>query len=112
MHDSTQLTDRDPSALKTLMQTQLAAAFELSEADLFGPDLTIAEIIATSAKCINSLDFMEACAKVINHIRKTLGATMRLPATSHDTRISAIIDSFVTQVRDAAAAAQASGRAS
>lgn len=91
--------------LKSTIQSQLAAVFELTEAALFGPDLTLAEIVAASPRLVNSVDFMEGCAKVANSFRKTHGISIRLPATSLDTPISVIVDSFMTQASASAEAA-------
>lgn len=90
---------------KDIVQRQLAAAFELPEADAFSADPTLAEIISASPRFVNSVDFMEACAKVANGFRKSHGASIRLPATSLDARISVIVDSFAEQLGAAAPAA-------
>jgi hypothetical protein len=47
---------------------------------------------------VNSVDFMEACARVANSYRKTHYVSVRLPATSLNTRVSVIVDSFVAQI--------------
>jgi hypothetical protein len=94
----------ETGTLKETFQRQLAAAFELSEETVFGPDLTLAEVVSASPRFVNSVDFMEACAKVANNYRKTHGVSVRLPATALDTPMSVIVDSFVAQAQAAASA--------
>ena len=88
----------DLASLASAVREQLAASFALSQADLFGPDLSLAEIVAAAPKLINSVDFMECCARVANGLRASRGVKVRVPATSLDTRISVIVDSFVSQL--------------
>jgi len=94
----------ETGALKETFRRQLAAAFELSAETVFGPDLTLAEVVSASPRFVNSVDFMEACAKVANGFRKTHGVSIRLPATALDTRMSVIVDSFAAQAHAAASA--------
>lgn len=105
MHDNLPVPAHDVHALRAALRQQLAAAFELPEAAVFGPDLTLAAIVAASSRLVNSVDFMEACARVANGYRKTHGVSVRLPATSLDTRVSVILDSFVSQISDKGVAA-------
>ncbi len=79
------------------IRTQLAAAFELPQAQVFPPDLTMGAVIAASPRLVNSVDFMEACAKVANSFKKRYGVAVRLPATTLDTPVSEIVDSFAQQ---------------
>jgi hypothetical protein len=83
--------------LKHFVQEQLAAAFELAPAALFEPDLTLASIIAASPRLVNSVDFMECCARVANALRKICGNHITLPATTLNTPISVVVDSFLAQ---------------
>jgi hypothetical protein len=92
--------------LKASIQAQLATAFKLTESAVFAPDLTVAEIVAASPGLVNSVDFMECCAKVANGFRQSHGVQVRLPATSLDTPISVIVESFVQQASSAVAVAQ------
>jgi hypothetical protein len=81
-----------------IVRHELAAAFGLSEQELFDADMTLGEIIAACPALINSVDFMECCARVANGLRKSYGVAVRVPATSHDTPISTIATSFVSQL--------------
>lgn len=85
-----------------MVRSQLAAAFALSETELFERDMSLAEIIEAAPGLINSVDFMECCARVANGLRKQYGVPVKVPATSLDTRISVIVDSFASQISTAA----------
>lgn len=95
------LDSRSTDSLTNTVRAQLAATFSLSEAELFERDLNLAEIIAAVPALVNSVDFMECCAKVANGLRKQYGVAVKVPATSLDTRISVIVDSFVSQISSA-----------
>lgn len=100
MLDNVAQPGADAGALKNAIQQQLSTAFELSHAAVFGSDLALAEVISASPRMVNSVDFMEACAKVANGFRKSHGVSIRLPAFSLDMRMSAIVDSFFAQVSE------------
>jgi hypothetical protein len=89
-----------------LAQSILAEAFALPEAAIFGPDLTLAALLAASPQLANSVDLMEAFAKAANALRKRYGVPVRLSAFSLDTPISVVTRSMVTQVAGTAHAAR------
>ncbi len=99
MLDNVAPPEHDGAGLEDAIRARLAAAFELSEDAVFAPDLSMGAIIAASPRLVNSVDFMEACAKVANALKKERGTAVRLPATTLDTPISAVVDSFATQAR-------------
>lgn len=96
---------QDADDLKRLVRSILADAFALPEATIFGPDLTLAAILAASPRLTNSVDLMEAFAKAVNALRKRHGTTIRLRAFSLDTPISVVTESIVSQAQSATAAA-------
>jgi hypothetical protein len=65
--------------------------------DLFGQDLSLAEVISRSERIHNSVDLMEAFAKSSNALRKQYGVRVRLPALSLDTSISRVVELFVQE---------------
>lgn len=107
MLDNVAPPEHDGAGLEDAIRAQLATAFELPQAAVFDPDLTMGAIIAASPRLINSVDFMEACAKVANVLKKEHGRTVRLPATTLDTPISVVVESFTTQARAVAGSAPA-----
>jgi hypothetical protein len=107
MLDNAAPPQHDDAALEGVIKGRLAAAFELPEAAVFEPGLTMGAVIAASPRLVNSVDFMEACAKVANSLKKEYGSAVRLPATNLDTPISVVVDSFTTQARAAAGSAPA-----
>ncbi|MBD2452418.1 hypothetical protein H6G76_36050 [Nostoc sp. FACHB-152] len=71
---------------------------KLPLAEIFEHDLTLSEIIARSEQLQNSIDLMEAFAKISNTIKKQYGADIRLPAFSLDTKISTVLEVFLQEV--------------
>jgi hypothetical protein len=69
----------------------------LSPDELFGQDLSLAQVIARSEKMSNSVDLMEAFAKSSNAVRKQYGIRVRLPALSLETPISRVVELFVQE---------------
>jgi len=69
----------------------------LNAEELFGSNLTLAEVIARSDRMHNSVDLMEAFAKSSNALRKQYAVRVRLPALSLDTPISQVVELFVRE---------------
>jgi hypothetical protein len=92
------LSNNPTTSIASIVRHELAAAFSLPEQQLFGKDMTLNEIISACPSLINSVDFMECCARVANGLRKSYGVAVRVPATSGDTPISTILASFLTQL--------------
>ncbi|MBN1204792.1 MAG: hypothetical protein JXB05_07705 [Myxococcaceae bacterium] len=72
--------------------------------ELFGDDLSLAEIISRSEKVNNSVDLMEAFAKSSNALRKQYGLRVRLPALSLETPISRVVELFLQECQQGRAA--------
>jgi hypothetical protein len=69
----------------------------LSPDELFGQDLSLAEVISRSERMHNSVDLMEAFAKSSNALRKQYGVRVRLPALSLETPISRVVELFIQE---------------
>jgi len=69
----------------------------LTADELFGQDLSLAEVISRSEKMHNSVDLMEAFAKSSNALRKQYGVRVRLPALSLETPISRVVELFIQE---------------
>jgi hypothetical protein len=72
--------------------------------ELFGQDLSLAEVITRSERMKNSVDLMEAFAKCSNALRKQYGLRVRLPALSLDTPISRVVELFIQECQQGRAA--------
>ena len=72
--------------------------------ELFGQDLSLAEVISRSERMNNSVDLMEAFAKCSNALRKQYGLRVRLPALSLDTPISHVVELFIRECQQGRAA--------
>jgi hypothetical protein len=70
---------------------------KLPYAEIFEHDLTLSEIIARSEQLQNSIDLMEAFAKMSNTIKKQYGTDIRLPAFALDTKISTVLEVFLQE---------------
>ena len=71
---------------------------KLPYAEIFDHDLTLAEIISRSDQLHNSIDLMEAFAKMSNTMKKQYGIDIRLPAFSLDAKISTVLEVFLQEV--------------
>jgi len=91
------------------IDTYIRAAFAehagLPAETLYGENLTLAEVIARSARMANSVDLMEAFARTANGLRKEHGIRVRLPALSLDTPILDVLAIFLSEVETQQAAA-------
>lgn len=85
------------------IRTTFATSVGLKEEEIFGENLTLAQIMARSDKLHNSIDLMEAFARTANGLKKEHGVKLRLPAFSLDTHISEVQASFLSEVKKVAA---------
>lgn len=83
--------------LKDFICRKFCENVALSPAELFGQDLSLAEVISRSEKMHNSVDLMEAFAKASNALRKQYGIRVRLPALSLETPISHVVELFLQE---------------
>jgi hypothetical protein len=81
-----------------LLQT-FAANAGLS-ASLLSRDPTLAEVITESDKMHNSVDLIETLARTANTMERDRGIKVRLPAFSLDTRVSAVLDAILDEIKD------------
>lgn len=84
--------------MESYIREKFAAAVGLDEKDIFEPNLTLAQIIARSKRLNNSVDLMEAFARMANSLKKDHGHRVRLPAFTLDTPISTVLEAFMQQV--------------
>jgi hypothetical protein len=90
--------------LKDFICRKFSENVGLAPEELFGKDLSLAEIIARSERMNNSVDLMEAFAKSANALRKQYGVRVRLPALSLETPISQVLELFVQECQQGRAA--------
>lgn len=90
--------------LKNFVCRKFSENVGLVPEELFGQDLSLAEVISRSEKIHNSVDLMEAFAKSSNALRKQYGVRVRLPALSLETTISRVVELFVQECRQGRAA--------
>ena len=76
----------------------------LAPDEMFGQDLSLAQVIARSQHMHNSVDLMEAFAKSSNALCKQYGVRVRLPALSLETPISQVVELFVQECQQGRAA--------
>ncbi|WP_225412981.1 hypothetical protein [Stigmatella hybrida] len=87
----------DVGELKEFICQKFCEHVGLNAEELFGSNLTLAEVIARSDRMHNSVDLMEAFAKSSNALRKQYAVRVRLPALSLDTPISQVVELFVRE---------------
>jgi hypothetical protein len=63
-------------------------------------DPTLAEVITESDKMHNSVDLIETLARTANTMERDRGIKVRLPAFSLDTRVSAVLDAILDEIKD------------
>ncbi len=89
--------------IEKYIRAVFAASVGLKEEEVFGEDLTLAQIMSRSDKLHNSIDLMEAFARTANGLKKEHGVKVRLPAFPLDTRISVVLASFLEEAEKVAA---------
>ncbi|WP_224245198.1 hypothetical protein [Hyalangium gracile] len=90
--------------LKNFICRKFSENVGLEPEELFGRDLSLAEVITRSERLKNSVDLMEVFAKCSNTLRKQYGIRVRLPALSLDTPISRVVELFVQECQHGRAA--------
>jgi hypothetical protein len=84
--------------IENLICTSFSENVALGREEIFGQNLSLAEIISRSQGMYNSVDLMEAFARTANTLKRDLGVQVRLPAFPLDTPISAVLEAFLAQV--------------
>ena len=83
--------------LKDFICRKFSEHVGLKPEELFGQDLSLADVIQRSERMNNSVDLMEAFARSSNALRKEYGVRVRLPALSLETPISRVVELFVQE---------------
>lgn len=83
--------------LKVYISRKFCENVGLTLEEVFGPDLTLAEIVSRSPRLHNSVDLMESFARTSNALRKEHGVRVRLPALSLETHISHVLELFLRE---------------
>lgn len=95
--------------LTQFIRTAFASSVSLDEGSIFDKDLSLAQVMSQSERLHNSVDLMEAFAKVANQVKRTYGVKVRLPAFPLETKISEVLVIFVAEIERGQAANDASG---
>lgn len=94
----------DVTELKDFICRKFCENVGLAPDEMFGQDLSLAQVIARSPRMQNSVDLMEAFARSSNALRKEYGVRVRLPALSLETPISRVVELFVQECQQGRAA--------
>ncbi len=73
-------------------------AIGLDEKEIFGEDLALSKVMHRSEKLHNSVDLMEAFAKVANAIKREYGVKIRLPVFPLETPISEVMTALILEI--------------
>lgn len=92
--------------LNQFIKTSFSNSVNLDIATIFDQDLSLSQIMAKSETLHNSVDLMEAFAKVANQVKRQYGVRVRLPAFPLETRISEVLSVFVQEIERSAAPAE------
>lgn len=84
--------------LTQFIRASFASSVNLNESHIFESDLSLAQIMSQSETLHNSVDLMEAFAKVANQVKRNYGVRVRLPAFPMETRISEVLSVFVAEI--------------
>ena len=88
--------------ISTDIRTLFATSVALKEEEIFGENLTLSAVMQRSEKLHNSVDLMEAFARIANGVKRDYGVKIRLPAFPLETPISDVLASFLAEVEKAA----------
>jgi hypothetical protein len=83
--------------VESYIRQKFAEHAGLTEDQLFADDVTLAAVVARSARMTNSIDLMEAFARTANALRKDYGVRVRLPALPLDTPTSTVLKVFLEE---------------
>jgi hypothetical protein len=98
---STATTDaQDPETVRWIIET-FAADTGLDIQHALDNGLTLRELIDRSDKLHNSLDLMEAFARMGFHLQKRTGVRVRLPSFPTDEKLSVVLEKFLTAYQQA-----------
>jgi hypothetical protein len=79
-------------------KTMLADLSGLTQDDLFGGDMTLAELIERSDRMINSIDVMEAFARIANRMQTEFHVRIRLRPVPLDTTLASLVQEVCAQI--------------
>ncbi len=88
----------------TYIRSLFAISVALTEEEIFGNNLTLSEVMHRSEKLHNSVDLMEAFARIANGVKRDYGVKIRLPAFPLETPILDVLASFLAEIAKAAPA--------
>jgi hypothetical protein len=80
------------------IRTAFASSVMLDENQVFNQDLNLGQIMLQSESLHNSVDLMEAFAKVANQVKRNYGVRVKLPAFPLETKISEVLTIFVAEI--------------
>lgn len=87
----------DQHAVEPYIRRKFAENTGLTDEQLFGGGITLADVIVRSPKMTNSIDLMESFARTSNALRKDYGVRVRLPALPLDTPASSVLAAFLAE---------------
>ncbi|MFX4292287.1 hypothetical protein [Streptomyces bohaiensis] len=87
----------DATELDSYIRRKFAEHAEVPEAELFAPDVTLADVVGRSPRMTNSIDLMESFARTANSLRKEHGIRVRLPALPLDTPLAKVVELFLAE---------------
>lgn len=92
------------------IQAALSSQVNLPVEQIFGSDVTLSDLILASDRLANSVDLMEAFARIANGLRKDYGLRIRLPAFSLDTPVATVMNALLSEASNAGVETVDAGR--
>lgn len=87
----------ETTEVESYIRQRLAESAGVTAEQLFASDMTLATVMSRSPHMTNSIDLMEAFARVSNALRKDYGVRVRLPALPLDTPTSTVLRVFLEE---------------
>jgi hypothetical protein len=97
-------------AIRQQIQAVFADSVGLPPHELYDAPLSLADVVARSPRLANSVDLMEAFARVAHAVRRDHGIRVRLPAYPLDISLEKVLDTFMDEVEKARSAIAADAR--
>lgn len=96
---------KDPDTVRWIIDT-FGQSVELNMAEALSAGFTLSDVIERSTRLHNSLDLMEAFARISHLLKRRTGVKVRLPNFATDKQLSEVLEAFVSAYEEGLIEAQ------
>lgn len=96
---------KDPETVRWIIDT-FGESVQLNMTEALGAGYTLSDVIERSSRLHNSLDLMEAFARISHLLKRRTGVKVRLPNFPADRKLSEVLEAFVNAYEEGLVEAQ------